>query len=270
MNFRKNNSWIKSLAKFGLAAKGTVYCLIGMLAFMSAFKIDGQRSQQSDRTGAFKFILDQPAGKIILSIIAIGLLSYSIWRFLQSFLDTEKKGNKAGGLAKRFSYFFSGLTYLSIFYFSVRFLSKNGSQAGGGSKQDVAANVLQQPSGQFLLGIVAAIMAANGIYQIWYGNSEKYRKHVNLQELDKKASGSLLRAGKIGYISRGVVWLVIAFLFSKAALHNRAAEAGDTGSAFSFIQQSSYGTYLLAALGLGLICYGVMNFIRAAFEKFKH
>lgn len=269
MNFRKNDTWIKSIAKFGLAAKGTVYCLIGMLAFMSAFQINGQSTQKSDTGGAFQFILDQPAGKIILAIIAIGLLSYSVWRFFQTFLDTEKKGNKGAGLAKRSTYFFSGLTYLSIFFFSVRFLLKNGDQSGESSKQDIAASLLQQPSGQLLLGLAAAIIAGIGVYQIWYGSSEKYRKHVDLQELDKKASGSLLRAGKIGYISRGIVWLVIAFMFLKAALNNKASEAGDTSSAFSFIQQSSYGTYLLAALGLGLICYGVMNFIRAAFEKFK-
>lgn len=270
MNFQKNDTWIKSIAKFGLAAKGTVYCLIGMLAFMSAFQIGGQSTQKSDRSGAFQFILDQPAGKIILALIAFGLLSYSIWRFIQTFLDTEKKGNKGSGLAKRSTYFFSGLTYLSIFYISLRVLFKNGNQSGGSSKQLLAENLLQQPFGQLLLGIAAAIIAGIGVYQIWYGNSEKYRKHVNLQELDKKASSSLLRAGKIGYISRGIVWLVIAFLFLKAALNNKASEAGDTSSAFSFIQQNSYGTYLLAALGLGLICYGVMNFIRAAFEKFKH
>lgn len=269
MNFQKKHSWIKPIAKLGLAAKGVVYCLIGMLAFMSAFQLGGQTSQKSNTTGVFRFIMEQPAGKIILAVIVVGLLCYSIWRFVQTFLDTENKGSRAGGLAKRFTYFFSGLTYLSVFYFSLKFLLSNGNSSGSNSNQDLAKNILEQPAGQWLLGIAAVIMLGIGIYQIWYGNSEKYRKHVNYQELDRKASGSLLRAGKIGFISRGIVWLVIAFLFSKAALHNRSSEAGDTSSAFSFIQQSSYGTYLLAALGLGLICYGVMNFIRAAFEKFR-
>ncbi|HEY0057419.1 MAG TPA: DUF1206 domain-containing protein [Pedobacter sp.] len=261
-------SWIKTVAKFGFAAKGTVYCLIGLLAFMSAFHLGGQTSDKTDKNGVFEFITDQPAGKIILAVLTLGLLCYSIWRFLQAFLDTDSKGSDAKGIAKRFTYFFSGLTYLFFFYLSLRFLLDN-RKAGGDSKQDMVQQVLQQPAGQWLLGIVAAILAAIGVYQIWYGNSEKFRKHVNLQELDENASVSLMRAGKIGYISRGIVWLVIAFLFSKAAINSRASQAGDTSSAFAFIQQTTYGSYLLAALGLGLICYGVMNFVRSAFEKFK-
>lgn len=236
---------------------------------MSAFHLGGQTSDETDKNGVFQFITDQPAGKVILAILTLGLLSYSLWRFIQVFLDTEQKGSDTKGLAKRFTYFFSGLTYSFFFYLSLKFLLNNGDKSGGDSKKDTVQQILQQPAGQWLLGLIAGIMAAIGLYQMWYGNSEKYRKHVDLQELDRNASVSLMRAGKIGYISRGIVWLVIAFLFFKAALHSKASEAGDTSSAFGFIQQSSYGSYLLAALGLGLICYGVMNFIRSAFEKFK-
>lgn len=269
MNIQKKSSWIKPIAKLGFAAKGTVYCLLGLLAFMSAFQLDGQTSEKTDKAGVFQFVFDQPAGKTILGIIALGLLSYASWRFLQTFLDIEHEGNKAKGLAKRLAYFFSGLTYLSLFWFSFRFLLNNGKGSDSDSRKDMVSNILDQPAGQWLLGIVAAIMAGIGIYQIRYGTSEKFRKHVNMQELDAAAARSLLRAGKIGYISRGIVWLIVAFLFFKAALHQRASEAGDTSSALGFVQQSAFGTYLLAALGLGLICYGVMNFVRAAFERFK-
>jgi hypothetical protein len=78
----------------------------------------------------------------------------------------------------------------------------------------------------------------------------------------------LLRAGKVGYISRGVVWLVIAFLFLRAAFYAVASKAGDTAEAFRFIESSPLGSPLLGLLGLGLIAYGVFNFIRARYERF--
>jgi hypothetical protein len=268
LSIKTNSTGIKLIARFGLAAKGIVYCLIGLLAFMSAFHIGGQRSGNTDKQGAFKFIFDQPGGEVILGIIAFGLLSYSIWRFIQTFLDSEHKGGNAKGLGKRLIYFFSGLTYLFFSWLALKFLLNNGRQSGGSSQQDTVSDILNQPAGQWLLAAVALILAGIGIYQIWYGNSEKYRKHVNLQELDYDAAKALVRAGKVGYISRGIVWLVIAFLSLKAALHNRASEAGDTASAFTFVENSMFGTYLLAALGLGLICYGVLNFLRARFERF--
>lgn len=268
MSLKQNASWIKPVAKIGLAAKGTVYCLVGLLAFMSAFGIGGQTSEKTDKEDVFKLIMEQPAGRVILAIVALGLLAYAVWRFVQTFLDTEDKGSKIKGIANRLSYFASGLTYLLLSILSVKLLlSKNSG--GGDSQKEMVQNILDQPAGQWLLGIVAAIMAGVGIYQLWYGHSEKYKKHVDLQGLNSDASSSLIRAGKIGYIARGIVWLIVAFLFLKAALHQKASEAGDTSSAFAFVEKSSFGNYLLALLALGLICYGVLNFVRAAFEKFK-
>jgi hypothetical protein len=62
---------------------------------------------------------------------------------------------------------------------------------------------------------------------------------------------------------------VIAFLFFRAAFHAAASEAGSTGKAFRFIENSPLGSLLLGLLGLGVIAYGVFNFIRARYERFQ-
>ena len=131
---------------------------------------------------------------------------------------------------------------------------------------DIALN---HSFGQLVIGLAALVLAGVGIYQIYYGLSEKYRKHVQQLNLHSSRSSLLLRAGKAGYISRGIVWLIIAYLLLRAALHNNSSEAGDTGKAFEFIESSAFGSYLLGALGVGLIAYGVFNFIRARYETFR-
>lgn len=255
------------MAKVGLFAKGIVYCLIGLLAFMSAFHIGGQSASKSDKSGLVQYLLQQPLGKIALIIISAGLLCYSIWRFMQTFLDTEHKGKEPKGLGKRFSYFFSGVAYLSVSFIAIKAVLENSANSNGKSRADMVQSLLEKPWGVWVLIAQALVLSGIGIYQVWYGFSEKYKKHVDAQELDQKTSYSLLKAGKIGYIARGIVWLLIAFLLFKAITHHNASEAGDTGTAFSFVQNNPYGTYLLAILAIGLICYGVMNFIRAAFER---
>jgi hypothetical protein len=138
---------------------------------------------------------------------------------------------------------------------------------GKNNKKEQAQQLLEQPFGQWMLGIVALIMAATGIYQCYYGLSEKYRKHVT--EAGNSINNKLLHlAGTIGYLARGIVWLLIAWMFLKAALHSNSSEAGDTSEAFSYLASASYGSYLLAGVGIGLMCYGLFNFIRARFEKF--
>ena len=97
---------------------------------------------------------------------------------------------------------------------------------------------------------LAAVMVATGVYQCFYGLSEKYRKHVT--KAGNSINNKLLHlTGKIGYLVRGIVWLLIAWMFLKAALHANSSEAGDTSEAFSFLASAAYGAYLVAFMGLG-------------------
>ena len=258
-------SSITRIAQAGLVAKGIVYVLLGMLAFMAAFEIGGQSTNSADRSGVFDLIRDLPAGTTLLALVAVGLVCYSIWRGIEAFRSNHR--GEEIKWSKRARYFFSGLTYLSVALTAGRLLLYNRQDSGGGN-QKLASNLLNQSHGQWLLGAAALIMAAVGVYQLYYGLSEKYRKHVQGLSLSTPASSLLLRSGKIGYVARGIVWLVIAWLLLKAALHANAAEAGDTAQAFRFVESSTAGSILLGALGVGLIAYGVFNFIRARHDTF--
>ena len=134
--------------------------------------------------------------------------------------------------------------------------------------QTAASELMNKPFGQWLVGLLGLALVITGVYQVYYGLSGKYKKHVQEMDLHSAASKTLLLAGKIGYVSRGIVWLMIAWLLFRAAFESDSSEAGDTGKAFHFLETASFGSYMLAALGIGLVCYGGFNFIRARFERF--
>lgn len=257
--------WIRSMARFGLTAKGTVYCLVGILAFMAAFEIDGKSEQSSDKSGVFQFVLDQAFGRILLTIIALGLLCYTLWRFIQAFKDTENKGDQAKGIGIRIRYAFSGLVYGALAYYAAMLVLGNGG-SNGDSRQILVRELLQQPFGQWLVGIVAIGIAIAGFYQIYLGLSEKYKKHVQSAGLKHEAETTIIKAGKVGYFARGIVWLIIAYLFLKAAMQSNPRQAGGSASAFNFLEDSSYGSYMLGAVAIGLICYGLFMFMRAKYQ----
>ncbi len=254
---------VKRIAQTGLTAKGIVYVLLGLLAFMAAFELGGKGNDDATRTGALQLIKDLPAGAVLLLTIAGGLFCYVIWRVTEAFhTKTDKKG-----WGKRLRYLFSALVYLAFAVTAIR-LGLGEKEGSGDRNQAVAGELLSKPLGQVLTGLGGLLLVAVGAWQIYYGLSEKYRKHVQGLSLHTEHSSLLLRSGKIGYVSRGIVWLVIAFLFLRAAVHSAASEAGDTGKAFQFIESSPLGSPLLGLLGLGLIAYGVFNFIRARYERF--
>ena len=259
--------WFERFARVGLVAKGIVYSLVGILAFMAAFEIGGNSTQNANRTGVLRFILEQPFGKVLLGLIAAGLACYSIWRIIEAFYDTEHKGAGAKGLASRIGSFASGVIYGALAFSAAMLVL--GSSSGGGngdSRQTLARELLQQPFGQWLVGVVAVGTMVLGLYQIYLGLSEKYKKKVQSAGLKNETEEMMIRAGKIGLVARGIVWIIIGYLFLKAALQANPQEAGGSSSAFQFLESSTYGSILLGAVALGLICYGLFMFMRAKYQ----
>jgi len=258
-------SWVQQMAQFGLTAKGFVYIILGALAFMAAFEIGGRSHADATSTGALHFVQDAPAGAVLLGLLTIGLFCYVLWRFVQTFTS---RGGEKKDWGHRLRYLFSGLGYLALALTALQLLLHSGGGSNGDQNQQMAGEVLTKPMGQWLLGLGAFLMASIGTYQVYYGFSGKYKKHLQDLRLHSQSIALLVRSGKVGYIARGIVWLILAYLLLRAALHANAAEAGNTSKAFRFLEGSPMGSYLLGALGLGLAAYGIFNFLRAKYERF--
>ncbi|PSR54206.1 hypothetical protein AHMF7605_12075 [Adhaeribacter arboris] len=260
--------WVTVFARVGLTAKGIVYCLVGIMAFMAAFEIGGKSVADTGKAGIFQFILHQPFGKILLGLVAIGLLCFAIWRFIEAFLDTEHKGTNAKGIGRCIGYAFSGVVYLGLAYYAATAaLGKSNGQSGSeNTQQTLVHQLLEKPFGQWLVGALALGIIFLGIYQIYRAYSGEYLKKIQANRLRPNVQKLLLRAGKIGYTARGIVWSIIGFLFLKAALHANSSEAGGTQNAFSFLENANYGSILLGAVALGLTSYGIFMFVRAKCE----
>jgi hypothetical protein len=252
---------VTKIPQIGLSAKGLVYLVIGTMAFLAAFEIGGQSEGAASKTGAFEFVRDK-GGNFLLLLLAAGLFCYVAWRLMQAFSRSDKIKT-----AKRIRYFFSALTYGAVAYSAVAMITR-GKKSGGDQNQQAAADIMDKPMGEWLVGAAALVLAGIGIYQIYYALSEKYKKHVQELDLGSDVSGLLLRAGKVGYIARGLVWLLLAYLLGRAAFSHNPSQAGDTGKAFRFIEDGYLGSYLLGGIGLGVIAYGIFCFVRARYERF--
>ena len=214
---QKASAAIKTIATIGYVAKGLVYCLVGILAFMAAFELGKGAGNDVDKQSTFSFIEQLPAGKWLLAVVALGLLCYVLWRIIQAFLPGDGDDSKMKTISKKVRYLFSGLAYLLLALFAVRMVLKN-EKGGGSSNQQAIKKVMQMDYGQWMIGLLALVIASVGVYQIYYSFSEKYKKHISVASMDQRTCNLLLSSGKIGYVARGLVWLVIAWLAGKAAL----------------------------------------------------
>jgi hypothetical protein len=257
--------WVEKLARFGYAAKGVVYIVIGYLALQLAF---GQGGEATGPEGALSAIGQQPLGRAMLAIVAAGLFAYALWRLVQAVVDPERKGKDAKGLAQRAGYAVSGLTYGTLGLFAARIaMGQSGGPQGGQSQEDWTARLLAQPFGVWLVGLVGLVVIGIGLYQLYYGISGKFRDELKLHEMSSLEKTWATRAGRLGYIARGIVYTIIGGLFILAALNTNPEEAGGFGDAMAALAQQPYGPWLIGLIGLGVLAYGVYAFVQAKYRR---
>ncbi len=73
---------------------------------------------------------------------------------------------------------------------------------------------------------------------------------------------SLKKVAIIGFISKGLIYVVIGVLSLLAAL-NLGGQSSGTSTALTFLKKQPFGQALLTALGVGLLCYSFWMFIRS-------
>tara|TARA_R110000823_G_scaffold185666_1_gene318060 strand:- start:15219 stop:16040 length:822 start_codon:yes stop_codon:yes gene_type:complete len=69
-------------------------------------------------------------------------------------------------------------------------------------------------------------------------------------------------AAVIGFVSKGIIYLVIGVLSLMAAL-NMGGESSGTNQALLFLKKQPFGQVLLLLLGVGLLCYSFWMFLQA-------
>ncbi|WP_162052205.1 DUF1206 domain-containing protein [Pontibacter pamirensis] len=254
--------WVKRLAQVGLAAKGVVYCLLGILALVASLEL-GRGTREINRKEVFLFIEELFLGKVLLLVVAAGLACYCVWRLLQALTDTEGKGTGVKGLVYRVRYGSSGAFYALLTFVAAKLAVSSSSSDGEGIRQAFITEVLQKPLGQWLVIFGAALIGLGGAYFIYEGFFERYRKKIKEARLGYKAEETMIKTGKMGYVSRGTVWGVFSYLLLRAALN---AKRGNVESAFHFLESTAHGAYLLGAVALGLICYSVFVLMEARFR----
>jgi hypothetical protein len=261
----KTKKWVEHFARFGYATKGAIYIIIGILSAMAAF--GGSGGQTTGRSGAFREIAQQPFGQILLGIVAIGFVGYMVWRFIQAIQDAENKGSDTSGIMVRIGYALSGLLYGYFAYYAFQMITGSGGSSGGGNKF-IVGKLLEQPFGQFLVGVFAALILAKGIYQIHKVTSGNYIKGIKDSQMNNKLQDTYRKLGQFGLIARAVVFGIIGFFLAKAAVSASASQAKGTEGAFDFLVAEG-GPIVMGIVAIGLAAYGVFEFFKAKYKPFR-
>jgi hypothetical protein len=254
--------WVERFARVGYVAKAVLYGTVGALAAGSAFG----HGETIDTRGAMMKLLGAPFGPLVLAVIAAGLLGYAAWRCTSAIVDAEGRGSDLKGLALRASFLVRGLAHAVLGYSAVR-LAFNAS-AGQVDRGEQATNfALRVPGGVWLVWAGAIGIGAFGLYQVYRAVVAKLSKQLRQRKMDAEVGGWVVWVSRFGIAARGLVFLAIAWAVGKAAMGHNPTNASGIDDALDRFAQ--VGPLPFAAIGAGLIAYGVYELMNARYRRIE-
>lgn len=251
--------WVIPMMRAGYSARGVVYLILGGLTLSAAWS----GGQAEGTKGAIETLREQPFGQILLWIVALGFLCYAVWRWIAAYYDLERRGDDETGLFQRLALVVTGLIHAALGVGIAALALGVGSGSGeGDSASNWTAKVLAMPGGKWIVGIAALCIAGAGVHYILKGWQKKYERYIQSNEKTRKLQPLL----RWGFVSYGIVLAIVGVFLLFAAINSNPENAMGIGGALEYIRGMTGGRFLLGLIGLGILGFGVENFVEARYR----
>jgi hypothetical protein len=239
--------------------------IVGAVAARVAF---AGRGRPTDTRGALATILGQPLGRVMLAVVAVGLLGYALWLLLSAVLDAEGRGSDLTGTLKRAGAAARGLVHAGI-ALQAGVMVVGTRTRGGHAAREWTARLLAAPFGAWLVALAGASVLAYGGYQFYRALAGDLTKHLDVAALGAQRAEWAVRFGRFGMAARGLVFSVIGFFLIRAALRYDPQQAKGVADALRTLASRPSPSWLLGAVAVGLVSYGLYELVEARYRRIR-
>jgi hypothetical protein len=261
-------TWVTRVTRFGYVANGVVYLLVGLLALDAAL---GARSAEVSREDALQSIVFEPFGRVILLIIAVGLVGYAFGHILMAARDPDKDDRRGlVSVVNRVAHATNGLLHLGLALVAAQLgLGIGPRTSDGRTPADWTRELLALTFGQALVIAIGLAFMGLALYQLHKAYTAKFRDVLNLDEISDSQEKWLTWTGRIGYVVRAVIYGLMGSFLIQAARRFDPEEARGLGQTLAAIASQDYGGYLLGIVAAGLIAFGVYVILLGRYRDFN-
>ena len=252
-----DSTTVEVLARLGLASRGLVFLVLGVLALTLALGSEAR----ADHTGALRALADKPLGEPLLLVLGVGFAGYAAYLLLSAAVGHRSDEHRA---AMRLKDGFKSLVYAALSVSTFAFLARG---EGGASAQSRTADLMSRTGGRTLVGLVGLVVLGIGVYLVAKGLRRKHAECLEQYRIPRALRAPSIAVGAVGYVGRGVtVGLIGAFLV-QAALETDPQQAKGLDAALHAVLERPYGPVLLGLTAIGVLAYALWSFIEAAWRE---
>jgi hypothetical protein len=264
------NPIVEIMARLGYAARGLIYFVMGLLAFLLAFQKVGNTA---DQQGAIVTIGRQPEGRILLWLVLIGLICYSLWGLIRAALNPLYREHDAKGSAERAGYLFSGIAYALLVLPTYDLITGGAKPALNGEQgtqtQHYVAKILSMPLGQSIVGIVGVIVILVGFVQVYQAIMPDFEGQLHLVKVTPSKEKFVRCLGRTGTIARGIIIALLGIFLTAAAYTANSNKAKGFDSTLMSVLQLPYGHFIMGIIALGLMALGIYSLFVGLFFRLR-
>lgn len=260
----RTGRWLERLARYGYATRGAVFTLVGLVAARAAI---GLGTTEGTR-GVIRAISEQPFGRVLVGLTALGLVSYTLWRFVQAVFDPIHDDSGSSALVRRVGFFGSGLFYSLLTFFALQITFDLG-QALASTRREWVAWGLGMPYGSWIVGSAGVVLIAVGMHAFYRAFALTF---MNLYPPDKRWHAKkwiAKRVGQVGLSALGLTLCIIGGFVILAAVRADPGQAVGIGGALDVLGGGPYGAVLLGVVALGFVAYGAHCFVLALYRRVR-
>ncbi|MFJ2827819.1 DUF1206 domain-containing protein [Streptomyces sp. NPDC087263] len=255
------NETLTAAGRAGFVARGVVYVLIGALAIQIAL---GSGEEAADRQGALAQVAAQPFGKVMLWAMVVGFGCMALWRGSRAVGGRgprRKAASRAldGGRA---------VFYAAVCWATATYAAGGGQGSSGNSQsQDWTASVLELPYGQVLVGAGGCLLIGIGAVLAVRAAMRRFLRQLNTGAMSHRTKQVVTGLGVGGGVARGLVFAAAGIFILVAAIRFDPDEAKGVDATLRSFTQTPMGPWLLVAVAIGLILFGVFSFASARWRR---
>ncbi|TNM39733.1 DUF1206 domain-containing protein [Nocardioides albidus] len=250
---------VSGAARAGMAAYGVVYILIGWLAGQAAL---GRPTGSASGQGALEQVREQPLGAVVLWLAAAGLAGLVVWEACQA-VGGHRDEDGLRRWAGRAASAGRGVVFGVLAVLAVRVASGHASGSGGG----VTGRLMELPFGRTVVVLIALALAGVGVLSFVHVVTGRWRRGLDIEGRTGAVGRVVTVLARVGYVARGVAFLVLAGMFVWSAVTHDPSKSGGLDQAIARFRDEPFGPALMLVVAAGLACYGAFHIVRARFLR---
>jgi hypothetical protein len=251
------------LARGGLIAYGVVHLLVGWLALQIAWGTSGGTS--ADTSGALTTLAQQPFGKILLWVVALGLVALALWQTSEAIWGHPDR-DRPKRVRKQATSGAKAAVYAALAV-SAALVALGSGSSSSQSQEQATTGVLAWPGGRVLVVAAGLVIIGVGIAGIIKGIKESFTEEVDTSSMSPAARSGVLRLGQVGYVAKGVAMGVVGGLLTYATVTFDRQTAQGLDGALQTILAQPFGRYLLTAVALGFAAFGLFAILQSRYRR---